>query len=204
MYLLKKKNMIKIGLTGGIGSGKTTVAKLFEKLDIPVYYADDKAKYLMANDPKIKKKLIEIFGPETFKKEQLNTKYLADIVFKHPSQLKKLEKIVHPAVRKDFISWSKKQNAPYIIVENAILHKSGMDELVDYIIVVTGNKEKRIQRLISRDKIDKNEIENRIRNQENDDFLTNNADFIITNNKNIDFLDKKVKFIDQKLKKLLR
>ncbi len=196
--------MIKIGLTGGIGSGKTTVAQLFEKLGIPVYYADDRAKELMLHHSGIKKKIIRHFGEESFKDGTLNRKYLADIVFNDKNKLKELESIVHPAVREDFTEWVKKQTAPYVIVENAILYKSGMNRLVDYVIVVTTDTEKRFERVAKRDKIDKKEIEKRINNQEKESDLLKEADFIINNNKNIVSLGKKVELIDKKLKNKLK
>jgi len=196
--------MIKVGLTGGIGSGKSTVARLFEAKGIPVYNSDEKAKFLMQNDKHIQKKLIEKFGPEVFVNKSLNTKYLASLVFNDKNRLKELENIVHPAVRQDFTEWTTKQEAPYVIVENAILHKSGMDQLVDYIITVVSDKEKRIERVINRDKLDKKEIEKRINSQDSIGYITKNADFIINNNKNIDYLTEKVDFVDKKLKKLLK
>ncbi len=196
--------MIKIGLTGGIGSGKTTVAQLFEKLGIPVYYADDRAKELMLHNTKIKKQLIRHFGKNAFIDGKLNRKYLAELVFNDKNKLKELESIVHPAVRKDFTEWAKKQTAPYIIVENAILYKSGMDQLVDYVIVVTTDTEKRFERIIKRDKIDKEEIEKRINNQEKESELLKKANFTISNNNNIEHLRKNVKLIDKKLKTKLK
>ena len=196
--------MIKVGLTGGMGSGKTTAARQFEKLGIPVYYADNRAKELMIKKDKIKEELIRTFGKEVYKNKRLDTKYLASKVFNDKKELKKLENIVHPAVRKDFITWAKKQKSPYVIVENAILHKSGMDKLMDYIIFVTADKNTRIKRVKNRDGLTKKEIENRMNNQENEDFFMNNSDFIIKNNENIDSLEKKVKMLDKKLKILLK
>ncbi len=196
--------MIKIGLTGGIGSGKSTVANFFKKKGIPVYNSDERAKYIMEHDPLVKDQLIKSFGPEVFDQQKLNRTYLANLVFNDRNKLKELEKIVHPAVLEDFIRWSQEQTAPYIIAENAILYKTGMDKLVDYIIVVTGDKKKRIERLIKRDHINKNQIEKRMDAQNHEEFLLNNANFIINNNKNIDLLGEKVDLLDKKLKNLLK
>ncbi len=197
------KKIIKVGLTGGIGSGKTTVAGFFEKLGIPVYYADMHAKILMQENPDIKKELIKVFGNKVYQNNHLNRSYLASIVFSDKDKLYKLEQIVHPSVRKDFIKWTEKQKAPYVIVENAILHKSGMDKLVDYVIVVTSDTQKRIERLKKRDKVDNEQIQKRINNQESNEELLKKADFIIKNNKNLDSLGEKVKLIDLKLKNSL-
>jgi len=193
--------MLKIGLTGGIGSGKTTVAILFENLGVPVYYADDRAKEIMHDNISVKNKIIELFGEKAYVSNKLNIKYISGIVFDNSIVLKKLEKIVHPAVRQDFLDWAKKQNTDYVIVENAILYKSGMDKLVDFVIVVTADKEKKLERLKKRDKKSKKELEKIIQNQLNEKKFLKKSDFVIKNNGNKYELAEKVARIDKKLKK---
>ncbi len=193
-----------IGLTGGMGSGKTTVAKMFEELGIPVYYADDKAKELMQRNKDLQKKLIAEFGDSTYKNGELNTGYLAKIVFSNPDKLKKLENWVHPAVRNDFIKWTKNKTSPYVIVENAILHKTGMDQLTDNIIWVIADKKKRMERITIRDKMKQEDIQKRMDNQNFSPEMMKNSHFIIKNNKDIEFLRNSVQKIDQKLKKMLK
>ncbi len=193
-----------VGLTGGIGSGKTTVAKMFEDLGVPVYYADDRAKYLMQHDLKLRKELIRLFGTKVFEDNHLNRKYLADIVFADKLKLIELEQIVHPAVRRDFKHWLKIQTKPIVMVENAILHKSGMDTLVDYVVFVTSEKQKRIDRVIKRDKTSLEQISRRIKNQDKEDFLLKKSDFIIDNTFSHTSTEKKVKELYKNLKFMLK
>ncbi len=193
-----------VGLTGGMGSGKTTVARIFEELGVPVYFADDQAKKLMQTDDELKENIIREFGNNVYISGKLNTRYLAKIVFSHPEKLKKLEAIVHPAVRKDFKKWVRLQTAPYVIVENAILHKSGMDKLTDYIIWVIADLKKRVERIKKRDEINEEEIKKRLSNQNISSKIIKNSDFIIENNENLVFLRNNVKKIDLKLKKMLK
>ena len=196
--------MIKIGLTGGIGTGKTTVAKEFEAMGVPVYYADDRAKELMQKDPKIMAQITNLFGRNAYKDNLLNTSYISGIVFDDENMLKALEKIVHPAVRKDFCQWVKQQKADYIIVENAILHKTGMDKLVDLIITVTANDEKRFERLQKRDKKTVEAIKKIIKNQNSTDELLKKSNFIIENNGDLEKLRKNITNLDLKVKNMLK
>ncbi len=196
--------MIKIGLTGGIGTGKSTVAKGFEKLGIPVYYADDKAKAIMQQNPEVKRQITNLLGPQAYQDNRLNVSYISGIVFENPNMLKKLEAIVHPAVREDFLEWTRQQHAPYVIVENAILHKSGMDKLVDCILVVTADLEKRLERLKKRDKKSKEQLLNIIKQQDNEAELLKKSDFVIENNDNEVDLYKKISKIDSKVKNMLK
>jgi len=191
--------MIKIGLTGGIGSGKTTVARMFEELGVPVYYADDKAKELMNKSPELRKKIKKLLGEQAYEGKQLNTKYVAGIVFEDKTKLSALEKLVHPVVVADFLSWAEKKKAPFVIMENAILHKSKMDRLMDYIIWVTADKEKRLKRVMKRDNTDRKSVEKRILNQLNETKMLKNADFIIKNNNFVDDLKGKVEKIFNKV-----
>ena len=196
--------MIKIGLTGGIGTGKTTVAKRFEKLGVPVYYADDKAKSIMQHDAKVKRQIIDLFGKKAYQDNRLNVSYIGGIVFDNPSLLKKLEAMVHPVVRQDFINWAKRQKAPYVIVENAILHKSGMDKLVDLVIVVTADLDKRLERLKKRDGKSKKDLLKIINNQDKESELLKKSDFVIENNVIAGDLDEKISKIDLNVKNVLK
>jgi len=196
--------MIKIGLTGGIGTGKTTVAKEFEAMGVPVYYADDRAKELMQKDPEIILQISNLFGMKAYKDNRLNTGYISGIVFDDKNMLKALEKIVHPAVRKDFCQWVKQQKADYIIVENAILHKSGMDKLVDLIVTVTANDEKRFERLQKRDKKTVEAIKKIIKNQKSKDELLRKSNFIIENNGDLKKLKENIINLDLKVKNMLK
>jgi len=196
--------MIKIGLTGGIGTGKTTVAKEFEAMGVPVYYADDRAKELMQKDPEIMAQITNLFGRKAYKDNRLNTSYISGIVFDNENMLKALEKIVHPAVRKDFCKWVKQQKADYILVENAILHKTGMDKLVDLIVTVTANDEKRFERLQKRDKKTVEAIKKIIKNQNSTDELLKKSNFIIENNGNLQKLKENILNLDLKVKNMLK
>ena len=175
--------MIKIGITGGIGSGKSTASRLFELLGIPVYYSDTVAKELMDNDSTVKNKIIDVFGADTILKNNLiDRKIIADIVFNDKDKLQQLNAIIHPAVAKHFDNWLLKQtNAPYILKETAILFESGAYKLVDKIIVVTTPKELRIDRIMLRDRVNRQEVEQRMKNQMNGEELLKLADFIIVN-----------------------
>ncbi len=175
--------MIKIGITGGIGSGKSTASRLFELLGIPVYYSDTVAKELMDNDSTVKNKIIDVFGADTILKNNLiDRKIIAGIVFNDKDKLQQLNAIIHPAVAKHFDNWLLKQtNAPYILKETAILFESGAYKLVDKIIVVTTPKELRIDRIMLRDRVNRQEVEQRMKNQMNGEELLKLADFIIVN-----------------------
>ena len=170
-----------VGLTGGIGSGKTTVAKQFKKLGVPVYIADDEAKKLMNRSKVIKRKLIALFGEDAYKKEKLNRPYLAKIIFNDLSLLQKMNAIVHPKVANHFKRWLKKQEAPYVIKEVAILFENGSYKHCDYIITVTAAIEIRIERLLKRDETTVSKIEAIMNNQWQDDKKIALSQFVIYN-----------------------
>jgi len=193
--------MIKIGLTGGIGSGKTTVANYFIELGVPVYFADNEAKKLMNSSKEIKKKLISAFGEDTFNEEGLNRAYLAELVFKDKNKLSIINAIVHPEIAKHFSKWVKKQNADYIIQENAILFENDTASKFDYIITVTAPIDVRIDRILNRDTTTKEAILARINNQWDDIEKIKLSDFVIDNFNLVD-TKKKVKKLHKKLLKI--
>ena len=173
--------MIIVGLTGGIGSGKTTVAKQFSKLGIPVYIADDEAKKLMRRSKIIKRKLIKLFGEEAYVEGELNKPYLANIIFNDKGYLEKMNAIVHPKVARHFEKWAQKQNAPYVIKEVAILFENGGDKACDYVITVTAPIKTRIKRLLKRDVTSKEKIEAIMKNQWTDEEKIKHSHFVIEN-----------------------
>ena len=158
-----------IGLTGGIGSGKTTVAGFFKELGAPVYIADDAGKNLMITSPKVKTSIIKLLGPLAYEGKVPNRKFIASKVFGDPPKLEALNGIIHPAVAKDFEQWKAKQTAPYIIYEAAILFESGGYKKCDAVILVTAPLEKRFARLQTRDQSSSEEIEARMLHQWSDD-----------------------------------
>lgn len=172
-----------VGLTGGIGSGKTTVAKLFSKFnDVAIYIADIEAKKLMNSSEIIKKKLIKQFGESSFVNQKLNRNYISEIVFNDKEKLSILNAIVHPEVKKHFQDFIKKNiDKTYIIYENAILFESGSNLLCDYIITVYANVNTKIERVILRDSSTKEAVESRMKNQWNDSKKIVQSNYIICN-----------------------
>lgn len=173
--------MLKIGITGGIGSGKSTVAQLFKVLGIPVYSADDAAKRLMNEDAALVKEVIVLFGEAAYTNGQLNRKFIADIVFKDPAQLAKLNAIVHPVTLRDADEWMQKQTTPYSIKEAAVLFESGAHEHLDYVIGVSAPAPLRIQRAMYRDNISREEVVARMNKQIAEIIKMRLCDFIIYN-----------------------
>jgi len=173
--------MLKIGLTGGIGSGKSTVAKIFETLGIPVYYADAEAKRLMNSSETLKKVIRQNFGEATYENDQLNRKYLADIVFNDPEKLELLNALIHPVTINDAEQWMQQQSAPYSIKEAALLFESGAAENLDFIVGVYAPQALRIKRVMKRDGLTADEIMKRINRQVNEEMKMKLCDFVITN-----------------------
>lgn len=168
-----------IGLTGGIGSGKTTVANHFIGAGIPVYIADDEARKIMQS-PEILKKIEKIFGSSIFEKGVLNRQKLAEIVFSNSDKLKQLNAIIHPAVKKHFGNWILNyKNSPFVIYETAILFESGSYKDCDKIITVTAPLETRIERVIQRDKTTRENVLKRINMQWSDNQRLGKSDFVI-------------------------
>jgi dephospho-CoA kinase len=175
--------MKKIGITGGIGSGKTTVCKIFESLGIPVYYADDRAKALMIENKELVDGIKNLLGDEAyFDDGSLNRQHIASIVFQDKSKLEQLNGLVHPAVAKDGILWQQSQSlVPYTLKEAALLIESGSFQVLDYLITVWAPKETRIQRVIKRDGTTREEVEARIDKQMSEFEKLKLAQFVIIN-----------------------
>lgn len=183
-----------IGLTGGIGSGKTTVSMMFKELGIPIYIADIEAKKLTNTSKIIRNEIIAVLGEKAYAKEKLNNKYVAELIFNDVKLLNKINKIIHPRVAAHFKKWSNNQNAPYIIKEAAILYENDGYKKCDFTILITAPLEVRIERVLKRDSITKGEILDRIKNQWTDAKKEKFADFLIENI-HLDATLKKVKAI---------
>jgi dephospho-CoA kinase len=173
--------MIKIGITGGLGSGKSVVLSLLEMAGIPVYVADEKSKILTDNSPEIRKKLIRLYGNDIYTDEKLDRKKLASLIFSDESLLKKVNDIIHPVVKKDFKEWLTKQDFGYCALESAILYESGFDNDVDVVIMVYAPVELRLSRAMKRDSATEAEIMRRMNRQMPDAFKREKADFVIIN-----------------------
>jgi dephospho-CoA kinase len=174
--------MLKIGLTGGIGTGKSIVAKVFDLLNVPVYVSDIEAKRLMNENTEIKKQLIAEFGSDVYVNHQLNREYLAKQIFADKKALEKVNRIVHPVVRKDFEFWASQQTSVYVIQESAILFDTGLYKNFDKIITVTAEQELRIKRVMERDAVDREQVEARMKNQISEEEKFKKSDFILYNN----------------------
>ncbi|WP_299624178.1 dephospho-CoA kinase [uncultured Tenacibaculum sp.] len=189
-----------VGITGGIGSGKTTVVKLFSQFEnVAVYYADIEAKKLMNTSLEIRKNLIAEFSEEVYNEEGLNRPFLAKIVFENKEKLKILNSIVHPEVHKHLQNFIKEnKNRDYILYENAILFENGSHKMCDVIITVTAPKEIRIQRVIERDKVAREAVLHRMNNQWPEVKKTIQSNYIIEN-LDLTKLAKNVEIIHNKL-----
>ena len=175
--------MLKIGITGNIGSGKTTVSKVFEILGVPVFYADDAAKKVMTHDPVLVRQLIDAFGAGSFFIDgTLNRKHIADIVFKDETQLQLLNSLVHPAVFRAFDQWvADRKNVPYVLKEAALLFESDSYKMCDQTILVTAPLDIRINRVMQRDGLQRTDILNRESKQFTEEKKKTLANFNIKN-----------------------
>ncbi|MEO8772806.1 MAG: dephospho-CoA kinase [Gelidibacter sp.] len=191
-----------VGLTGGIGSGKTTVAKMFEELGVPLYIADDRAKFLMNTSKVIRKKLIALFGEEAYLEGQLNSPFLASKIFENVDLLKQMNAIVHPEVGADFKNWQKKQKTSYVLKEAAVIFENDMAYQYDFIITVVADLEQRIARVMKRDNTSKDKILAIVGNQLTDKDKADQSDFVITNHDLEETKDQVLK-IHQQLSKLI-
>ena len=192
--------MLKVGITGGIGSGKSTVSRFFSELGVPVYDSDQRAKSLMQHDDSIIIKIKKEFGDDSYLNNVLNRSHIAEIVFKNELKLKQLNAIVHPVVRTDFNNWlSQNSTARFVIKEAAIMIESGAYKDLDKLIVVNANREQKIKWIKKRDHLLLEDIENRIQNQLSDKIRNQYADFIIENNSSKKELKQQVLSIYNKL-----
>jgi len=179
--------MQKVGLTGGIGSGKTFIASIFETLAVPVFYADSQAHRLMDQDEQLRTQIQELFGKDLYVNGTLKRDALARIVFHNPLRIKELNAIVHPAVHKAFEHWchtQKQGNAPYVLEEAAILFESGAYQNMDKVVTIAAPESLRIERVQQRDAITKEQVAARMNNQWTEEQRNNQADFIIQNDGN--------------------
>lgn len=193
--------MLRIGLTGGIGSGKSTVAHVFEVLGIPVYYADIEAKKMMHEDEDLKQQIIEAFGSAAYENGVLNRRHLASVVFADKEKLAHLNSLVHPATIRHGRQWMERQRAPYAIKEAALIFESGTQEHLDYVIGVSAPLHLRIQRAMQRDNISREEVLGRMKNQINEEIKLRLCDFVIKNDEQ-ELVIMQVLSLDKELRKL--
>ena len=193
--------MLRVGLTGGIGSGKSTVAHVFEVLGVPVYYADVEAKKMMHEDIDLKRQIIKEFGSAAYNNDILNRKYIASQVFDNKERLALLNSLVHPATIRHGKQWMEKQKTPYAIKEAALIFESGTHEHLDYVIGVNAPLHLRILRAMQRDNITRDEVLNRMKNQINEDIKMRLCDFVIRNDEQ-ELVIMQVLTLDRKLRKL--
>ena len=172
---------LKVGLTGGIGSGKSIVAQMFEAIGIPVYYADAETKKLYNTDTILKENLIAAFGSETYKNGIFNLHYIREIVFSDPEKLELINKIVHPATIRNAAEWFAKQTTPYVIKEAALIFESGSQRDLDYVIGVTAPLELKIERVMQRDALTREEVLSRMDRQIEDRIKMRLCDDVIIN-----------------------
>lgn len=172
---------LQIGLTGGIGSGKSTVARVFETIGIPVYYADDAAKRLMNEDAQLKQQISHLFGPEAYTNNRLNRKFIASVVFNDRQKLEQLNALVHPATIRAGEAWMQQQTTPYAIKEAALIFESGTQSQLDYVIGVSAPEALRIHRTMKRDQVSREEVLSRMSKQIQEIIKMRLCDFIIYN-----------------------
>ncbi len=194
--------MMVIGLTGGIGSGKTTVAKMFNKLGVPIYIADLEAKKIMNSSKTIRGKLIQLFGNEAYTEDSLNKPFLAKKIFNDNDLLVKMNAIVHPKVRLHFKNWLKEQDTPYVIKEAAILFENGGYHECDNVITVIASRENKMQRVIQRDNSTIDSVKAIMNNQWSDEDKVKLSHYVIDNN-NLPKTENQVKIIHQKILNLI-
>ncbi len=172
---------MRVGLTGGIGSGKSTVAGYFQELGVPVYNSDSRAKALMEQKASLRRQIEALLGPLAYNDNKLNRPYVATQVFANPDLLSALNALVHPEVRLDFQEWSEKQESPYVVQEAAILFENGGYRQLDQMVLVTAPEPVRLKRVMKRDGISEGEVRARMSNQWDDARKIPLADFLVDN-----------------------
>lgn len=188
--------MIKVGVTGGIGSGKTFVCKRLSAKGIPVYNCDDEAKRLMLENGGIRKQLLSLIGDEAYIDGQLNKSAIAEFLFANPDNGRKINSIVHPVVRQDFAEWAEKHEVPIVAQECALLFEAGFQDTVDVVIAIHAPLEVRINRAMRRDNATRRQIEARMLQQLDDEEKTRLADYTINNDGKAD--------IDQQIENIIK
>lgn len=173
--------MYKVGLTGGIGSGKSKVAEFLRDREVAIYDSDSRAKELMMSNEALREALIAEFGQECYTADGINRAWLAQRVFNNEAELAKLNAIVHPAVMRDFAAWAEAQEGNYVVLESAILLEAGLESHVDVVVAVMAPKELRLERAMLRDGASREQIEERMRNQMSDEERTDRAKYAIVN-----------------------
>ena len=193
--------MIRVGICGGIGSGKSTICRMFAERGVAVYSSDERAKSLMNTSEEVRAALREAFGEECYTEQGLNRAYLASVVFGDEQRLALLNSIVHPAVQRDFEQWAERQQGDYIILESAILFESHFDSLVDFTIAVLAPQSLRLERAMQRDGATREQIESRMAVQMSDDDLVKRVSCAIVNI-SIEDVQKDVAEIDGRLRRM--
>jgi len=173
--------VLRIGLTGGIGSGKSTAAQIFEVLGIPVYYADIAAKRLMNEDEELRSAITTIFGKGSYTNNILDRRYISSIVFSDPAKLEILNGLVHPLTKKESEAWMQQQTTPYAIHEAALIFEAKVSDRLDYVIGVSSPIELRIKRAMERDKVNREEVVKRMNRQLDEDIKMSKCDFVLIN-----------------------
>lgn len=179
-----RKPGMKLGITGGIGSGKTSVCKVFNVLGIPVFSADPEAREIMDNERNIRRAINEIVGKNIYPGGKLNRMELASLIFNDRDLLEKVNSLVHPVVFEHFNRWAEKQTTPYVIMEAAILFESGASKLVDRVATIVAPVEERISRVTRRNTLNRDQVMERIKNQMTDDQRIKMSDYVINNSEN--------------------
>jgi dephospho-CoA kinase len=194
--------MLKVGLTGNLGSGKSYVAEIFHHLGIPVYYSDLRARHLMNDTPVLAERIRELFGESIYQNNRLNTSLLADIVFRSKSSLELLNNLVHPYVKDDFNRWCNSHaDKPYVIIESALVFESGLQSLLDRVITVTAPESLRWQRVKTRDSMTHEQFLLRQQHQICEEEKAARSDFVIINDDRHPLLHQ-ITDIDQCLRQL--
>jgi dephospho-CoA kinase len=188
---------LKVGITGGIGTGKSTVAKILVALGYPVYFSDDRAKWLMENNQQLVVELTRLIGNETYIAGKLNRSFIAKKLFSSPALKEKINALVHPVVRADFKLWVENQTQSIVFQESALLVETGAVQLFDALIVVTAPLEDRVKRIQKRDGLNTSEIERRFANQFSDEEKIKVADFVLINDERSPLLNQVLTVLKQ-------